>query len=405
VIIRGRGGAGVEVRAGEFGSSAIPWPTGAAVSWSGLNVTADSAQSLPAVAAAIRLVSETIASLPLVVRDGEERAVGTPAWQLLMESPASDMDPFAWMLQVAGSIETWGNAYCQIVRGGRGGRALELLPLDPSRVRVRRDPGDKRKRFDVTGDDGHTTRDLTTAEILHIPGYVPPGHVEGMSPIALHKHSLGNGMALQSFTGRYWANDASPGMVIKVPGNLTQQQAQEVLRVWGQSHQGLHNAHRPAVLAGGADIERIPINLEDAAFIAQANMSVEDVARIWRLPAHMLGIGAPTGATAEQESLRFLTFSLMPRLRRIEQGVAHGLPDLFAVGGAVRPEFDTAAMLRADTPTRTAMITAGRQGGWLSINDARRMEALPPIPEGDAVQQTPVGGAPNLQPGGANAAE
>ena len=185
--MRGRGGSGVEVRAGEFGTSAIPWPSGAVVSYSGLNVTPEAAQGLPAVSAAIRLIAETVASLPLVVRDGDERAVGSPAWQLLMESPASDLDPFAWMLQVAGSIETWGNAYCQIVRG-RGGRALELLPLDPSRVRVRRDPGDKRKRFDVTGDDGAQVTDLTTSDILHIPGFTLPGHVAGMSPIGHKKH-------------------------------------------------------------------------------------------------------------------------------------------------------------------------------------------------------------------------
>lgn len=395
MIVRSRGGASVDVRAGEFGSSAIPWPSQSALSWSGVNVTPDAAQGLPAVSAAVRLVSETIASLPLTVRDGEQQAVGTDAWALLMESPTSDLDPFAWMIQIAGSIETWGNAYCQIVRGR--GRVLELIPLDPSHITVRRDRDDKRKRFDISGPDGGT-RNLTTDDILHIPGWVPAGGVAGLSPIAAHRDSIGGGLAMQRFQNAYWRNDAAPGMVIKVPGNLTQQQAQEVLRVWNQSHAGLYNAHKPAVLAGGAELDRIPVNLEDAAFVAQARMSVEDVARIWRVPPHMIGSGDPTGTTAEQESLRFLAFSLLPRIRRIEQGISHGLPELFGAATPLRPEFDATALLRADTPTRTAMITAGRQGGWLSINDARRMEGLPPIPDGDQVQQTPVGGAPNLQP-------
>jgi HK97 family phage portal protein len=194
-------------------------------------------------------------------------------------------------------------------------------------------------------------------------------------------------------------------MVIKVPGNLTQQQAQEILRVWNSSHGGgVMNSHKPAVLAGGADLDRIPVNLEDAAFIAQARLSVEDVARIWRLPPHMLGVGDPTGSTAEQESLRFLAFSLMPRLRRIEMAIAHGLPELFGGGTPLRPEFDTSDLLRADTPTKTSMVLSGRQAGWLSINDARHMFSLPPIDGGDTVQVTPVGGAPNLQTEDAGAA-
>ncbi len=403
MIVRGRGGSGVEVRAGEFGTSAIPWPTQGAISYSGVNVTHDTAASLPAVSAAIRLVSETIGALPLYVRNGEEKATGTPAWSLLMESPTADLDPFGWMVQVAASIETWGNAYCQIIRSG--GRIVELVPLDPSAIVVRRDPADKRKRFDIGGPQG--VRDLTTDDILHIPGYTPPGHVMGLSPIGVHRNAIGNGVALQRFASAYWANDAAPGMVIKVPGNITQQQAQEILRVWNASHGGgVMNSHKPGVLAGGADLERIPVNLDDAAFVEQARMSVEDVARIWRLPPHMLGVGDPTGSTAEQESLRFLTFSLAPRLRRIEAAVAHGLPDLFGGGTPLRPEFDTTDLLRADTPTKTQAVLAGRQAGWLSINDARRVFSLPPIENGDTVQVTPVGGAPNLQPqGGADAAE
>jgi len=401
VIVRGAKGAGVEIRAGEFGTSAIPWPTQGAVTYSGVNVTHEAAQALPAVSAAIRLVAETIGSLPLYVRDGETKATGTPAWALLMESPTADLDPFGWMVQVAGSVEMWGNAYCQIIR--RGGRIVELVPMDPSTVMVRRDPKDKRKRFDVGGPDG--IRDLTTDDILHIPGYTPPGHVMGLSPIGVHRNALGNGLALQRFQSAYWLNDAAPGMVLKVPGNVTQQQAQEILRVWNASHGGVMNSHKPAVLAGGADLERVPVNLEDAAFVQQARMSVEDVARIWRLPPHMLGVGDPTGTTAEQESLRFLTFSLTPRLRRIEMAIAHGLPQLFGGGTPLRPEFDTTDLLRADTPTKTQAVLAGRQAGWLSINDARRVFSLPPIEDGDTVQVTPVGGAPNLQPGGADAAE
>ena len=401
MIVRASGGRGVEVRAGEFGSSAIPWPNQQSISYSGVNVTHEVAQSLPAVSAAISLVAETIASLPLYVRDGEDKAVDTPEWSLLMESPTADLDPFGWMVQVAGSVEMWGNAYCQIIR--RAGRIVELIPMDPSTVQVRRNKADKRKRFDVGGKDG--IRDLTPRDILHIPGWTPPGHVQGLSPIATHRNAIGNGVALHRFQSAYWANDAAPGMVIKVPGNLTQQQAQEILRVWNASHGGgVMNSHKPAVLAGGADLDRIPVNLEDAAFIAQARLSVEDVARIWRLPPHMLGVGDPTGSTAEQESLRFLAFSLMPRLRRIEMAIAHGLPELFGGGTPLRPEFDTSDLLRADTPTKTSMVLSGRQAGWLSINDARQMFSLPPIDGGDTVQVTPVGGAPNLQTEDAGAA-
>lgn len=395
--------AEVEERATEWGTSAIPLP-GAGMpgpgfySFTGRYVSAENATGLPAVGAAVRLISETIASLPLIVYrgDGAERAraIDSPVYTLLHDRPNSEQSAFEFWGDVASSIETTGNAFIQKIRSR--GQIVELLVVDPNFVRVYRDKDSREKRFDVLVDNVRY-EGFTGADILHIRGYTLRGGLVGMSPIAEHRQAIGVALAAEEFAGRAYANDATPGLAIKVPGNMGRQQALEMLSVWQVTHGGIHNARKPAVLTNGAEIEKISMTLADAELLDAMRFSVEQVARIFRIPPAMLGApNAATNQTAEEESLRFVRYCLLPRLRRIEMSLRADA-DLFP-SSDLQPEWLVDGLLRADTKTRYEAYVAARQAGWMSANEIRALENLPPIDGGDEVQQTPVGGAPNLQP-------
>lgn len=383
-------------RGGEYGSSAIPVPGSRAVAFSGRAVTPSTASALPAVGAAIRTVSEIVASLPMIVyqRDGDrrERAVSSPQWALLHDQPNSEQSPYDFFSDVAASIEACGNAVIQKIKSK--GRVVELILVDPDMVQIRRDRNTQQKVFDIRV-DGKTYRDLTTADILHVRGFTLQGGIIGLSPIQAHRNALGNAMALEEYQGRFFRNDATPGLVIKTPGQISATQAKQILSVWADTHGGLGNAHRPAVLAGGAELQRIPAM--DSEWVATSKLGIEDVARIYRLPKWTLAAEEGSSSqSSEQESLRFLLYSLAPRLRRIEMAFRAD-SDLFGSGSNLFCEFLADSLLRADTPTRYAAYVAGRQAGWITPNEIRAREGLPPISDAqaDQIQLTPVGGAPN----------
>jgi len=201
---------------------------------------------------------------------------------------------------------------------------------------------------------------------------------------------------VQEYVGRYFQNDAAPGMVIKVPGSLSNQQARNILEVWSQNHAGLRNAHRPSVLAGGADLEQVRVNLADTTAVDAQKFAVREVARMFNIPASLLGADEGTSRAPEDEAAAFLKFCLGPRLRRIESALRAD-QDLFG-GTELYPEFKVDSLLRADTAERYTAYVAARQAGWLSANEIRQLENYPAVDGGDNVQQTPVGGAPNPTP-------
>jgi len=393
----------VEERAtGEWGSSAIPLPgmgPGGIYSYTGRYVSPEAAAGLSAVGSAVRLVSEAIGSLPVLVYRGSEadreRAIGTWQYSLIHERPNMEQSAMEFWTDVASCIEFAGNAFVQKIKAGS--RVLELRVVDPMAVRVYRDRDNGEKRFDVNV-EGTQFNGLTTSEVLHIRGFAIRGGLVGVSPITEHKQALGVALAAEEYAGRMYANDATPGLAVTVPGNLGRQQAAEMLQVWNSTHQGMSNAGKPAILTNGATLSKLGMTMADAELIASRRYGVEEVARIFRIPPAMLGVESrASNISAEEESLRFVRYGLMPRLRRIEMALRSD-DDLFPAGSDLQPEWLVDGLLRADTQVRYAAYVQARQAGWLSANEIRALENYPPVDGGDQVQQTPVGGAPNAQP-------
>jgi HK97 family phage portal protein len=393
----------VELRS-EFGSSSdIRAPWSAWASSSGLPVTTSLAFGLPAVSNVIRSPAEIVASLPMFVYKGDprERADTSWQWKLLHDQPSSECDPFEFFYDLVLSVEATQNAFVQ--KAKFNDRVYELYVLDPQRVTVRRDEETGEKRFDVYVSNGRIQKDLTTGDILHVRGFSMPGSIAGISLIQVHKDPLAAAVAMQTFEGDYFKNSGVPPFWFTGAQNANH--AKEIIDSHKRNHTGSGSQHKPGALWGNIDVKSIPISMADAAYIENKHLSVEDVCRIWRWPKELLEFSSQSELRDENQwTAKFLKFYLLPRLRRIELAF-NSDSDLFppAMGRRAKlfTEFLTAALERADYTTRVRGYKDARQGSWITANEIRQMENLPPLDGGDELQLTPVGGAPN-PPGGSN---
>jgi hypothetical protein len=394
----------------EWGSSAIPAPGSSSAvgyyTYTNRYVTPDIAVGLPAVGASVRLIANTLASLPLIVYKGEgpdrERAWNLPIYRLLHDQPNADQSRFDWISDIVSCIELCGNAFLQKVKDRRG-QVVEMHVLDPNAVRVHRSRDTGEKQFDVQI-DGKTQSGLTTSDILHIRGYSMTGSLIGISTISQHKHALGLALAAEEYAGRAYANDGTPGLAITIPGSLGRQQSDEMRRLWAEGHVGLSNTRKPAILTNGATLSKVTMTPADVEVIEAMKYGVEQVARIFNIPPTMLGIQGPASSqTAEEESIRFARYCLFPRASRIEQALRADV-DLFPANRDLMPEFLMDGLMRADTISRMHGYFFLRSAGVVTPNELRAMENLPPLdaPGANEIQMTPVGGAPNHGAGGDN---
>lgn len=394
MIVRSRYSGDVELRfAGELGSTSPPPPPGGGGAFPS-SVSRDGAAGIPAVMAAASLVIETLASLPCPVFRGaggsKSRAPDTWQYALLHDAPSLEQSPFDYFYDLGSGIEWAGNSFSRKVKAG--GRVVELVPVEPDRVRCYRGP-EGEKRFDIWHGVGRKEAGLTSADVLHVRGRtLYPGALVGLSPLSLHRAALGAMVDQEEFIGRYFQHDARPGLVLAFPGGVGRDQAKEWQEHWQSTYAGVENSGKVAVIGQGGRVEQIPVSLEDAQFAELRVHSVAEAARIFRVPVELLDAtvgGSPSGNVLE----RFLKFSLMPRLKRIEAAIRAD-PDLFGSGG-LYPEFLVDALERADVKTRYEAWKSARQGGWITPNEIRDAENRPAVEGGDDIQITPVGGAPN----------
>lgn len=410
----------------EFGSSAppAPWERGGAVGWSPLGGRMNERQAagLPAVTRAIRLKAETMAAMELgfyrtdPTTGLDVEVAPDQAWQveLFDTGPSMDNTEFDWVSDIGASVEGYGNGFAlkTTARGRRGRReVVELIPLDADYVRIRRKDGDK--VFDVHIDG--RTRTVPATDVFHIRGFTLSGALSGLSPAMQHAAALGYAIALEEFSGRYFANDTSVGLVMEVPGNLSVRQAQRQLAIWELSRGGTRNAHRPAIVYNGTKLNRIGVGLRDAQYIEAQQWTVQQVARIYGVPAELLEIDSAVAAgtarlSNEQLGLRFLTYGLFPSIRRFEAALRAD-PDLRLRADGLRPKFDTRALLRVDARTAAEVEHYEIQDGTLMRDEARADRGLPPLPPipDDPTQEpgkvpllTPVGAGPNPTPTGSS---
>lgn len=350
----------------------------------GIEVTQESARAYIPVFAAIRVLAESVAMLPLVVVErladgGKRRATEHWLYPLLHDAPNPEMTSFEWRETAQEHLGGWGNAYSQIQYNGAG-RVIALWPLRPDRMQVGR-AGDGLQYVYQTasGED----RLLGPSEVLHVRGMGGNGIV-GYSPIQVARQAIGLGLAAETFGATFFGNGARPGLVLEHPGKLSSDAYNRLKEGWEERHAGAGKAHRTAILEEGMKLHEIGIPPEDAQFIATRTFQITEIARLYRIPPSKLMEYSNSGvrANAEQQAIELLTDTLLPWLTRWEQRLSASLlaPQ---ERGRFSVKFVIDGVLRADTQTRYAAYAVGRQWGWLSVNDIRQREDMNPVPGGD----------------------
>ena len=365
-------------------------------------VTTESTLGLSTAGAAINLVSTTIGEMPLKVYRGTKsnRTEVPDSWQAirLEEQPNEEQSAFDFWQDVAGSVETDGNAYIWKAVARRPVRDegdIQLFVLNPANILLKRDENG-RKYYEVRR-RGQSER-VPASQILHIRGWtVVPGADLGVSLISLHRETIGAALAARDYSSQFYANGTSIPGFITIPTAPSQEDLDRFAAEWQQRHSGIQNAHRPGMLGNGAGWIQTGITQRDAQYIETQRFSAEEVARICRVTPGMLGIipqNAGGTPAAGDDFERFLQADLGPRIRRIEMALKRDV-DLFPLSGDLFPEFLTAAVLRPSLTTRSSAYVDLIQAGVLAPNEARELENLAPKEGGDELQKTPVGGAPN----------
>lgn len=355
---------------------------------SGKPVNERTAMQTTAVYACVRILAEAVASLPLHVYeyqdDGGKKLVHDhPLYYLLHDEPNPEMTSFVFRETLMSHLLIWGNAYAQIIRDGAG-RVLGLYPLLPDKMEVQRDDkGNIYYVYSRNSDENPTFKEygnikLKAEDVLHIPGLGFDGLI-GYSPIAMAKNAVGMTLACEEYGASFFANGANPGGVLEHPGVL--KDPSKVRESWNSVYRGVSNAHKIAVLEEGMKYQQIGIPPEEAQFIETRKFQINEIARLYRIPPHMVGdLDKSSFSNIEQQSLEFVKYTLDPWVIRWEQSLQRSLL-LPGEKGKYFIKLNVDGLLRGDYQSRMNGYAVGRQNGWFSANDIREMENMNPIPD------------------------
>ena len=355
---------------------------------SGRPVNERTAMQTTAVYACVRILAEAIASLPLHVYeyqdDGGKKLVHDhPLYYLLHDEPTPEMTSFVVRETLMSHLLIWGNAYAQIIRDGAG-RVLGLYPLLPDKMDVQRDDkGNIYYVYSRNSDENPMFKEygnikLKAEDVLHIPGLGFDGLI-GYSPIAMAKNAVGMTLACEEYGASFFANGANPGGVLEHPGVL--KDPSKVRESWNSVYRGVSNAHKIAVLEEGMKYQQIGIPPEEAQFLETRKFQINEIARLYRIPPHMVGdLDKSSFSNIEQQSLEFVKYTLDPWVIRWEQSLQRSLL-LPSEKGKYFIKLNVDGLLRGDYQSRMNGYAVGRQNGWFSANDIREMENMNPIPD------------------------
>ena len=352
---------------------------------SGKRVNERSAMQMTAVYSCVRILSEAVASLPLhlyrYTETGTEKATDHPLYTILHDEPNPEMTSFVFRETLMTHLLLWGNAYAQVIRNGKG-EVIALYPLMPDRMNVDRDDqGRLYYEYTISNDDAPINNGsrvkLSPTDVLHIPGLGFDGLV-GYSPIAMAKNAIGLAIATEEYGSKFFANGAAPSGVLEHPGTI--KDPARIRESWQQTFGGSHNSNKIAVLEEGMKYTPISISPEQAQFLETRKFQINEIARIFRVPPHMVGdLEKSSFSNIENMSREFVTYTLDPWVVRWEQAMHRALlsedekKDFFF-------KFNVEGLLRGDYASRMTGYATARQNGWMSANDIRRLEDMDQIP-------------------------
>lgn len=347
--------------------------------YAGKNINPRNAMQITAVYACVRIIAETVASLPLhtyrYTDNGKEKDYTHPLYFLLHDEPNPEMTSFIFRETLLSHLLLWGNAYAQIIRNGMG-NIIGLYPLMPNKMNVARSTADNQIYYTyITDREGQVV--LSCKDVLHIPGLGYDGLV-GYSPIAMAKNAIGLGLASEEYGSKFFSNGGALSGVLEHPGHI--KEPDKLRDAWERAYGGSSNAHRTAVLEEGVKYTPISVKPSDAQFLETRKFQINEICRIFRVPPHMVAdLEKSSFNNIEQQSLDFVVNTIRPWLVRIEQSLSQKLIDK-RDKGKIFINFNVDGLLRGDFASRMQGYAVGRQNGWYSANDIRELENLNKIP-------------------------
>lgn len=358
------------------------WASGDSIDFgqlSGTNINNETVFQVNAVYSAVSLIADTISTLPLDVfvrRDGARFPFRpAPAW---VQKPDVDLPKEAFYSALIVSLLLDGNAFVRVF-SNKQGEVVNLVVLNPQTVEVKRN-GLGRLIFVVQGEK----KPLSADEVVYIPDLLRPGAVRGVSRIEALKENFGLALALEKFAATFFGSGTNLAGVIEFPGNLTQEQSDQLRNGFDKAHAGWQRGHKTGVLSGGATWKSTQIDPDKSTLVDSRNQAVADVARAFNIPPHLLALpGTNSYASVEESNRAWLSTSITPIVSKIEGAMS---PLMLRTPGGENAflKFNLDGLLRANIQARASAYSTGLQAGYYSINDVRRFEDLRPIDNASA---------------------
>jgi HK97 family phage portal protein len=351
-------------------------------------VDTETAMKYSAVNACVRVLSETFACVPALAyqknKDGRDQVDSGKLYlaEILHGAPNSEMSPYTFKETMMANFCIGGNAICER-QFNRSGELIGLYPYAAAKPERNRES----KKLEYHIGSGTDKKTLARSGVLHVPNLSFDG-VIGLSPISYAAQAIQLGLSYEKFGVKFYQNAAMPSGAFKHKASLSDTAYDRLKKGIKESYTGLSNTGTPLLLEEDMEWVSMTISPVDAQLLESKYFQLEDIARIYRVPQHLIGkLDRATWANIEQQSLEFVMYTMLPIFKRFEDAINAQLltPEQRRQGYYI--EFLINGLLRGDSKSRAESYAIGRQWGWLSVNDIRRMENMPPIPNGDIYLQ------------------
>lgn len=352
-------------------------------------IDTQTAMKYTAVFACVRVLSETLAGMPAMLyrkkSDGDrEQRNDLAVYDILHNAPNEEMSPFNFKEACMVSLNTGGNAVCEKLVNAYGD-LVGLYPYQWSMVNIERDRETGKLLYKIRS--GTSEKTLGRSQVFHIPGLSFDG-VVGLSPIEYTTSAIRLGLSYEQFGVNFYKNGANASGVFSFQGALTEPSYQRLKEDIAKNYTGLVNTGKPILLEEGGDFKQLTIKPADAQLIENKKFQIEDVARIYRVPLHLIqNLDRATNNNIEHQSLEFVMYTMLPWFKRWEENINMQLLTPMERMAGYYIEFKIDSLLRGDAKSRAEAYAQGRQWGWLSVNDIRKLENMSPIPNGDIYLQ------------------
>lgn len=345
------------------------------------------AMKYTAVFSCVRVLGETAASVPVMLYrkkpDGDrETSTDLALYDILHNRPNDEMSPFNFKEMCMAALNLGGNSVSERLVD-RSGNLVGLYPYQWQQVAIDRDPATKRLQYKISSSTRTVAKTLYRNEVFHIPGMSLDGIV-GLSPISYAASAIRLGTSYEQFGVNLYQNGAFPSGAFSFEGILSDPAFQRLKTDLDQNYTGLRKTGKPMLLEQNGKFTPFIINPADAQLIENKKFQIEDIARIYRMPLHLIqNLDRATNNNIEHQSLEFVMYTMLPWFKRWEENINMQLLTPAERRAGYYVEFKIDGLLRGDAKSRAESYALGRQWGWLSVNDIRRLENLSPIPNGD----------------------